>query len=252
MQKNFGSTASLNVVGDPVGVGRGAALGADLSGRRRIRRHPPGQGDARAAPARSRHRARPGAVDGDPGLGPARGRQGADPRDPGAGRRPPRSRSTACARKPASASAPRSTCSMRSRIWSMRGWRWSPRSATAWWRPTRCWRRSAPVAADPRAWDPGLRPDGALSAGPRRLGRRAHARRAVAHFHPNGNRIVDRTIRIECAPRALASLRRFARPALFDCMKATLVDGTARRSSTSTTVCLRSIFGIGILLRLHG
>ena len=38
--------------------------------------------------------------------------------------RPPKSRSTACARKPASASAPPSTCSMLSRSWSMPGWQW--------------------------------------------------------------------------------------------------------------------------------
>jgi outer membrane protein len=56
--------------------------------------------------------------------------------------RPPRSRSMACARRLASASAPRSTSSMPSRNWSMRGSRWSARNATAWWRPIRCCRRS--------------------------------------------------------------------------------------------------------------
>src|SRR6516165_5517312 len=56
---------------------------------------------------------------------------------------PPRLRSTACARRPAWASAPRSTCSTRSRTSSMRGWRSSPRNATGWWRRTRCWRRPA-------------------------------------------------------------------------------------------------------------
>ena len=70
---------------EPVGVARRPALGADLSGWIRIRRHPASQGDARTTSPRSRHRARPGAGDGDAGLGPARGRQGADQRHPGPG-----------------------------------------------------------------------------------------------------------------------------------------------------------------------
>jgi len=65
---------------------------------------------------------------------------------------------TACARMPASASAPRSTCSMPSRLSSTPAWRWSPRNATASWPPIPCWRRPvSALTADPRAQDRGLR-----------------------------------------------------------------------------------------------
>ena len=49
VQKSWGSTNSLAVLEKPVGVAGGPALGAALSGRLRIRRHPPGEGDARTA-----------------------------------------------------------------------------------------------------------------------------------------------------------------------------------------------------------
>ncbi len=80
-QKNYGSTTSLTTLRELRGVGGRPVHGADLSGRRRIRDHPPGQGDARPAAHRPRHRARPGAADAGAVLGPARSRQGPDPGD---------------------------------------------------------------------------------------------------------------------------------------------------------------------------
>ena len=140
VNKQYGSTQSLAVL-ETLNASLQAQLGLDLPGRRGIRRHPPGQGDARPAAPRPRHRARPGASDRHPGLGPARSRQGQHHGHAGAGGS--RSRSTACARRPASASAPRSTCSTPPRICSMRGSRWSPPSAIGWWRPIRCWRQGS-------------------------------------------------------------------------------------------------------------
>ena len=197
---------SLTTLAELRRLGRRPAHGSDLSGRRRIRDHPPGQGDARPAPARPRHRARPGAADAwcSPGASsrPPRRRS----RPPRRRSPPPRSRSTACARRPASASAPRSTCSTRSRSWSMPACRWSPRSATGWSRPTRCWRRRAAVAAGAGARGSDLRSDGALPAGARQLGRRAHAGRKVNRRDSSRPRTRSADVRIHKAAFAFDAI----------------------------------------------
>ena len=85
-------------------------FGAGLSGRRRIFADPPVQGNAGAAAPRPRTDPRPDPRQRGHRLGPAGGRQGAGAVGAVAGARRPKSRSTACARKPRPDSAPRSTC----------------------------------------------------------------------------------------------------------------------------------------------
>ncbi len=171
VQKTFGSTSSLAVI---------ESLAASVAGQVSV---PIYQGGAEYATIRqSKETLGQRRLDldtardqvqqhGHPGLGAARCRQGADQFDHGAGRRRPRSPSTACARRPASASAPRSTCSMPSRIWSMRASPWSraQRDRVV---------ASYTVLAATGALSPQvlglkiatLRPDGALSSGARRWG----------------------------------------------------------------------------------
>ena len=96
------AVAQLSV---PIYQGGGSIRGASV------------QGNAGPAAAQSRRQPRPGAGDRGAKLGPTRCRQGADRVDDGAGATRPRSRSTACARKRASDSGPRSTCSTPSRNW---------------------------------------------------------------------------------------------------------------------------------------
>ena len=84
VQKTFGSASALAVL-ETLSASVGAQLSVPIyQGGVGILHHPASQGDAGTASSGSRHRARSGAVDGDPGLGSARGRQGADQRDPGA------------------------------------------------------------------------------------------------------------------------------------------------------------------------
>ena len=62
-QQNYGSTSSLTALQSFAGSVVGQLDDSGLSGRHRIRDHPPGQGNAEPAPHRSRHRARSGAAD---------------------------------------------------------------------------------------------------------------------------------------------------------------------------------------------
>ena len=90
VQKNYEQT--LNSLQSFTASGSAAILRAALSGRRRIRRGPPGQGDPGPEAAGSQPRPRPGPHGRGAGLGPARGRQELDRVDPepgqgGGGRR---------------------------------------------------------------------------------------------------------------------------------------------------------------------
>ena len=130
VQKNY--ELALNPLQSFTASGSAAILGAALSGRRRICRDPAGQGDPGPEAARPQRRPRPGPHERGAGLGAARGRQELDRVDQEPGEGGGSRRSTACARKPASASAPRSTCSTPSRSWSTPGSPWWSRSATGW------------------------------------------------------------------------------------------------------------------------